>query len=112
MQKDKFINIASVIARISVVMLIISIPISVSQKDIRYLSVGIMVFSFLYFGFMVALFGRMMSDFLDGLATLLLLGIGLFAFFYGVSLFMWHYDNRVLLDYYIKFGHFVDRIIK
>ena len=116
MQKDKFSETGSLLALLSLGIMVISAIPSTYLKDIRWFSMGVMCFGIFYFGFMGLFFGRRVSDIADGLFTLIFSSIAIFVFFYGIALFLWHYDNNILIDYYIKFGvklvHFVDGIIQ
>jgi hypothetical protein len=107
---------STVMAQISVVVSIILGSVSLYEKDLRYMSVAILIFSVCCLGHLAYWSWHMykrdrgefwFQDIFSLILAILfsLLSVGLFV--YGIAVFLHHYDIDALINLYIEsFNHF------
>ncbi len=104
---QKTSELPQILAGFSVLAFILLGATSIFQEDFRYVATGLMLFSLFYTGYFALFFWKnrrkMVLDKITCLIFFLFfLSATLLIFFYGVSLFLHHYDIDWLYQLYVK----------
>lgn len=108
-----------VMAQIFVVVSIILGSVSLYEKDLRYMSVAILIFSVCCLGNLAywswVMFIRdkgeeVSHDIFSFILALLFSGISVGLFVYGIAVFLHHYDIDVLINFYTDFFKKIDQL--
>ncbi len=89
--------------------LILGSIISLKTIDIRYIAIGMVLFSVLYLGYfvfwlsvMLARTKGLLDKILNCISLTLFVSLMLAVLLWGIALFCWHYDVNYLLDFLNK----------
>lgn len=102
-KSNKTNDVLTVLAYLSILAVAFTIFPSVENRDLRYIAVGIILFSVLYFGSLSYMCFKKVPVSSSVLLIFAILGTG-----FGVALFLHHYDIDYLFNLYKQSGKFID----
>ncbi len=106
---QKTISALEILARISVVFLLIGTMISIEQQDLRHIATGISLFGIFFICFFAypkegwGIFFQSNNSapekIIYFISTIIIIAVGFSFFLYGVSLFLHHYDYDTVFNF-------------
>lgn len=103
-KSNKINNVLDVLARLSILAVVLTVFPSAENHDIRYIAVGIILFGVLYFGSFSLSLMCFQKVFIP---SIILLIFGIFTAGFGVALFLHHYDIDQFFNLYKEFAKFI-----